>query len=60
VVSHPHTGQRRTSGFFKKKGTSGRKRKTKKNGRPIIQKTIVITSDPKKRIRLISQGFMRS
>ena len=27
---------------------------------PIIQKTIVITSDVMKRIRLISQSFMRS
>jgi len=38
---------------------SGRKRKTKKNGRPSIQKARVIASDPVKRMRLISQGFMR-
>jgi hypothetical protein len=48
------------AGFFKKKGTSGRKKITKKNGMPICQKAIVTASDPKKRIRLISQGFMRS
>jgi hypothetical protein len=48
------------AGFFQKNGTSGRKRKTKKNGRPSIQKAIVTASDPKKRIRLISQSFMKS
>jgi hypothetical protein len=39
---------------------SGMKRKTKKNGRPIIHSTVVITREPIKRMRLIFHGFMES